>query len=427
MLTTAPWRRIGSGFLPIIVAYAIAVGSFTSHHKWRNDNKTPPSKLQKLQSTSNSAPASLLAQLPQTEMRALSAGETLLSLLRKTSLSAQDSHYITQEINRFIPVKKLPTGQQFHFQYRDRSGKRLLTRMTFSPSFGVHVKVSRTKKGAYTVRHYKAPLEEKHVLFSGEIRSSLYACAHRQGVPWRLLQTLVQSLGHKFDLQRDIKQGDTFKIVCLRQKDTETGKTLNKKVLGIALNLKGKDNFFYAFKPNGTAEEIFLDDRGKGLKSKLLRTPLHAARLTSNFGYRVHPILGYTRLHKGVDFAAPKGTPVMAAGSGKVIKAGYNGHYGNYILIRHNANYSTAYAHLQKYHPSVHKNAQVKQGAIIGYVGNTGRTTAPHLHFELHKNGKPINPKHLKGLPSSNPEVLSPADLKRFFAHKQKIDTLYRL
>jgi murein DD-endopeptidase MepM/ murein hydrolase activator NlpD len=186
------------------------------------------------------------------------------------------------------------------------------------------------------------------------------------------------------------------------------------------LTLSGRDLEAYRFMlPDGSVE--YYDRTGKSLRKFLLRTPVDGARLSSRFGMRRHPILGYTRMHKGVDFAAPSGTPIYAAGNGKVTKAGRNGGYGNYVEIRHNGEYSTAYAHLSRFAKGMSPGQRVSQGQVIGYVGTTGRSTGPHLHFEVRRQGSQINPLKLKSVALGQ---LGGNDLERFKAEMARIDRM---
>lgn len=202
----------------------------------------------------------------------------------------------------------------------------------------------------------------------------------------------------------------------------QKGETRPDTFLFASVTLSGVNHKFYQFKRPGSEESEFFDDKGQALRSEFLRTPVDGARLSSTFGHRRHPILGYTKMHKGVDFAAPRGSPVMAAGNGVVVRASYYGSYGNYILIRHGSGYHTAYAHLDRYARGIRPGMKVSQGQVIGTIGTTGRSTGPHLHFELLKNGQQINPKNIRQLPSL---VLKGKALEAFRQYTQKMTQAY--
>ena len=245
-------------------------------------------------------------------------------------------------------------------------------------------------------------------------------------IPPEIIMSLIEMYAFDIDFQRDIKQGDQFMIVFemykdnkdknkmkfveyysnksnKNEKDYKTGKIIYSSVL---LNNKDNLEFFYLKKLND-----YFDSKGRSLKKGLMRTPINGARLSSNFGYRRHPVLGYSKLHKGIDFAAPKGTPIFAAGNGTVVFCGNKSTYGNYVKIRHNETYSTAYAHLSKF-AKIKTGASVKQGDVIGYVGTTGRSTGNHLHYEIIKNGIQVNPISIRTKPS---QTLKDKDLIEFY------------
>jgi murein DD-endopeptidase MepM/ murein hydrolase activator NlpD len=223
------------------------------------------------------------------------------------------------------------------------------------------------------------------------------------------------------DFQRSIRPGDGFEVMFekLYTEDGEFARFGN--VLYGKLVLSGTNLPLYRFTTKGGLTDFF-GTIGKSARKALMRTPIDGARLSSGFGRRRHPILGYTKMHRGLDFAAPRGTPIYAAGNGTVVYRARNGAYGNYIRIRHNSEYSTAYGHMSRFSRKVRRGRRVKQGQIIGYVGTTGRSTGPHLHYEVLNRGRQLNPFRLK-LPSG--KSLKGAELVRFNAERQRVQEKY--
>ncbi|MDE0781369.1 MAG: M23 family metallopeptidase, partial [Alphaproteobacteria bacterium] len=250
---------------------------------------------------------------------------------------------------------------------------------------------------------------------------SLFVNARNAGVPISVLVELVRIFSFDVDFQRDIWRDDKFEVMFERQRNKDGDVVNNGKILYAKLALRGTELPLYSFN-NSEGNIDYFNEKGEGVRKALMKTPIDGARLSSRFGKRKHPILGYTRKHSGVDFAAPKGTPIYAAGDGSIVTAGTKGGYGKYIKIRHNSTYSTAYAHLNAYGPGIRRGKRVRQGQVIGYVGTTGRSTGPHLHYEVHRGGRQINPLTLK-LPSG--EKLKGSRLASFLNHRGTLDKEY--
>ena len=251
------------------------------------------------------------------------------------------------------------------------------------------------------------------------IKNSLYASAINKGIEPNIIIEFARIYGFQIDFQRDIWKNDSFQIIYetyldLNNKVIDTGKILYANLI-----LQGKENDLYIFKTKDGYEHF--DPAGKSVKKSLMKTPINGARLSSNFGVRKHPILGYNKMHRGTDFAAPEGTPIMASGDGKIIRSRWCGGGGNCIKIRHNSTYSTVYAHLKSFARGIREGARVKQGQIIGYVGSTGMSTGPHLHYEVIVNGKKVNSQKLK-LPSG--KILKKKERELFEVNKIKLNVL---
>ena len=250
------------------------------------------------------------------------------------------------------------------------------------------------------------------------IKSSLYKSAVKAGIPENTLFEMVRLLGFSVDFQREIRSGDAFEVFFTKQIDLLKNSVIDTKPIKfVSINLSGKKLNFFEYKDKYGFSKYY-DENGKSSKRTLMKTPINGARLSSRYGNRRHPVLGYTKMHRGLDFAAPKGTPIFAAGDGIIEKAGWNGSYGRYIRIRHVGAYKTAYAHLSGIHKRIRTGRRVSQGNIIGYVGSSGRSTGAHLHYEVILNNRQINPMNIK-LPSG--KNISKSDLKDFKNEVNKI------
>ena len=253
----------------------------------------------------------------------------------------------------------------------------------------------------YISKIFFRPTELEKSLVSGKIKNSLYLSAKKSGMPEETLLEMINLLGFSVDFQREIREGDTFEVMFTKRIDLLNHSLVESLPISyVSINLSGKKiSFFKHYDKHGSLK--YYDHNGKSSKRTIMKTPINGAKLTSRYGNRKHPILGYTKMHRGLDFAAPKGTPVFAAGDGIIERAGWNGAYGRYIRIRHTGTYKTAYAHLSRIHKKIRVGKKVLQGKVIGYVGNSGRSTGPHLHYEVLRNNIQINPMKLK-LPAGN-------------------------
>jgi murein DD-endopeptidase MepM/ murein hydrolase activator NlpD len=283
--------------------------------------------------------------------------------------------------------------------------------------------LERDEDGDYTVEEEIFEVASKLQRAAGEVDGSVIASAEAAGVPHAPLAEMLRAFSWDVNFQHDIKVGDRFDVL-IEQAWTSDGWPVDAgRVLWAELTTGGGEESFsiYRFKPRG-GEEFFYNGKGESVVKALLRTPLNMSRISSRFGMRHHPVLRFTRLHAGVDFAAPPGTPILAAGAGRVVEAGPNGGYGRWIKISHSNGLATGYAHLSRIAPGVRRSARVKQGQVIGYVGSSGLSTGPHLHFEVHRAGRPVDPLSLarKAMRSR----LGGEDLTRFKARVAEIDRL---
>ena len=275
-------------------------------------------------------------------------------------------------------------------------------------------------KDNYDLKLVTKNLEKVNFLAKGVIKNSLYNSAIKIGVDAEIIIEFARIFGFEIDFQRDIRANDEFKILYERFEDDQGEPYKNGNIIFAYMKNNGKEMLLYRFKDEENIIGYYTPD-GKSIEKALMKTPINGARLSSTFGFRKHPILGYNKLHQGTDFAAPRGTPIMASGSGVIEKASWNGAYGKYVRIRHNSTYKTAYAHLSRFGKNIKSGSRVQQGQVIGYVGSTGRSTGPHLHYEVLVNNKRVNSQKLN-LPSG--KNLTKKNKENFIKEIQKINEL---
>lgn len=331
----------------------------------------------------------------------LQSGDTLAGLLKRGGFSSREAANVIKLMQQRINVRRLQIGMTFAIAYHSDKESDALTPV------GVHFK-DKSNFDHYlifddalswfafrTVR----PVQRYLVYASGIIENNIYNAVEDQDVPNSALDEFIRVLGFSVDFQREVRSGDEFELLYEREIDQLTGEDLNSGTLHYAgLRLSGDTMSFFRFE-NRDGIVGWYDRDGQSAVRTLMRTPIAGARMSSKYGMRRHPVTGYNAMHRGVDFAAPKGTPIIAAGSGVVQKSGWFGNYGRYVRIRHTGRYATAYAHMTRIADGVTAGARVRQGQIIGYVGSTGRSTGPHLHYEVLVNNKQVNPLTVK-LPS---------------------------
>jgi len=347
-------------------------------------------------------------------------GDTFKKILNRAKLPESEIKVINNNLSKYKFINKLYEGQKIQFKLDNTRPIKVLE-ITFEKSKLKHLAFLRLNRDSdiFDYREIEKNLKKVVVYKEAQIKNSLYASATDINVPPNIIIDFARVYGFQIDFQRDIWKDDTFQIVY----ETFTGsknQTLDTgNILYANLILQGKDNSLYLFKTKDGFEHF--DEYGKSVKKSLMKTPINGARLSSSFGMRKHPILGFNKMHRGTDFAAPMGTPIMASGDGKVIRARWCGGGGNCVKIKHNSTYSTVYAHMSKFGRGIKEGVRVKQGQIIGYVGSTGMSTGPHLHYEVIVNGKKVNSQTLK-LPSG--KVLKENERKLFELKKIKLNVL---
>ena len=348
-------------------------------------------------------------------------GDTMMHLFlragvpRKQAAAAIDAMRKVYDPRRIVPDQKLVvTYLEGDPALQDRSV--VLREMELATGPGKAVAVAREARG-FQARRIETPTEIRLSRVGGKISSSLYRAAEKADLPLPVLLQLVRVFSWDVDFQREIRAGDSFDVAWESLHTPEGTFVDHGEMLYGSLTLRGKTLQLYRYK--GRLGTDYFDRNGAGARKPLMRTPIDGARLSSKFGRRRHPILGYTRMHRGVDFAARSGTPIFAAGDGRISYAGRKGTYGIYVRIRHNTRYQTAYAHMRSIRRGIRRGVHVRQGQVIGYVGSTGRSTGPHLHYEILENGRQVNPLSI----SMTPQVrLKGEDLTAFQVYRGSLE-----
>jgi len=349
----------------------------------------------------------------------VSRGDTLQSLLTKGGVSWEEAEQAVAAIREFFDPRNLHVGQQLSVilapaKSADTDGAALgaqLAGVTLEADVDRMIVAKRQADGGFAGQEVMRQLTQQPRFVSSKIESSLFESARDAKIAPEIVVELIRMFSYDVDFQRDVHSGDGFEVLYDRDLDENGRVARNGAIRYAALTIGKERKELFRFTPPDGGEAEYFDHKGHAAQKALIKTPVDGARLSSRFGMRKHPILGYTRMHKGLDFAAAPGTPVMAAGQGVVEMAGWNGAYGKYVRIRHSDGYSTAYAHMSSLGKSMRKGMRVRQGQVIGYVGTTGRSTGPHLHYEVLAYGKQVNPQSVK-LPTAR--VLTGIELTRF-------------
>jgi len=352
-----------------------------------------------------------------TKQQIVKRGSNLMETLLRAGAPRPEAYQAIVALEKIFDPRHLRAEQTVEVVLDTDAEKKLLS-VAIPLSVERTVAARRDSEESFTPEEIETPLTVKVVGANGVIRDSLFRAMSGAGVPDRITMELIRIYGWDVDFQRDIQREDRFAVMFETLVDPEGRVARLGNVLMGSLRLSGTDIRLYRHELADGSTDYF-NEKGESVRKSLLRTPVDGARLSSRYGSRKHPILGYTLMHRGVDFAAPRGTPVMAAGDGVVEFAGRNGAYGRYLRIRHNSSYKTAYAHLKSFRRGVRNGARVKQGQIVAYVGTTGRSTGPHLHYEVHLGGKQVNPLSLK-LPTG--KTLAGDELRAFEENRVRLE-----
>ncbi len=343
-------------------------------------------------------------------------GENFNKILSNYQISKKEIEIIKKELNKFTKLNSLKIGTYLTFSIK-KGNQRNIETLNFPVSKTIQIHIKRNLEGNFVSKKIVTKLFKREVLKENIIKSSLYNSAIEKKIHPNIIIEFARIYGFEIDFQRDIRKNDTFQILYEIFTDEYGEFYKTGKIIFARMNVQNKEISLYRF--DDDKFEGYYNRNGKSVEKALMKTPINGARLSSSFGLRKHPILGYNKMHKGTDFAAKLGTPVMASGTGTVISAKWCGGGGNCIKIKHNSTYTTVYAHLSKFAKSIKAGKKVKQGQIIGFVGSTGMSTGPHLHYEVIVNGKKVNSQTLK-LPSG--KVLKNNLRKKFEVQRIKID-----
>lgn len=357
---------------------------------------------------------------------AAESGDTLMDILLKAGVERAEAVKAIDALREVYDPRALKIGQTVTVSFERPShgvGSGPFHAVTIQPDAGRQISANRSKDG-YAARETKRQETRRLVRFGGSIKGSLFESAMAQGVPAPALVEMIRAFSYDVDFQRDIQRGDRFELMIERFVDSRGQTIRDGDLLYANLTLSGTEMPIYRYVDAQNRADYY-NIKGESVRKALLRTPVDGARISSSFGVRKHPILGFTKMHKGVDFAVSTGTPVMAAGSGVIDYAGANGSYGYYVRIRHDDSHSTAYAHLSRFAQGIRVGKRVDQGQVVAYSGSTGRSTGPHLHYEILVGNTQVNPLAVK---FQSGRKLAGAELQRFLnATKSSNDTFARL
>jgi murein DD-endopeptidase MepM/ murein hydrolase activator NlpD len=349
----------------------------------------------------------------------ISKGETFDAILNNYSVSESEKAKIIKKLSKIVNLNKLFTTQTIKLRL-DQSDNKKVVYLLFPINKTEKIQLSRNlETDLFIQKNLITNLNKKIIFKEGKILQSLYKTATNLKIEANIIIDFARIYGFQVDFQRDIRKNDSFQIMYEIFED-DNGKIFETgNIIFADLKLSGSNNSLYFFDRKGN--EGHYDKNGKSVQKALMKTPINGARLSSSYGMRKHPIDGYNKMHRGTDFAAPMGTPIMASGDGIVTRAKWCGGGGNCIKIKHNSTYETVYAHMSKFAIGMRVGVRVKQGQIIGYVGSTGKSTGPHLHYEVIVNGKKINSQTLK-LPSG--KILKGKNREIFETRRIKLDVL---
>ena len=406
-----------TSLLTILVSSVIFTSFFNYYNKKINDQYLDLIENIYFQKTFNNIIDTLEPKYKKIN-HSVNSGERFEQILLKYKIDKKEINEIKKILSKKVNLKKLEKSKVISITV-DQTKNSVIK---FTYPISKTEKISLSKKDSsknYSEEIILTKLTKQLIYKENDILQSLYRSASKIETPANVIVEFARIYGFQVDFQRDIQKNDSFQIMYEVFKDNK-GKIIETgNILFANLTLSGVENRLYYFDEKGS--EGHYDANGKSIKKTLMKTPINGARLSSPFGMRKHPIDGFNKMHRGTDFAAPMGTPIMASGDGVIQKVGWCGGGGNCVKIKHNSTYQTIYAHMSKFARGIKYGVRVKQGQTIGYVGSTGKSTGPHLHYEVIENGKKINSQTLK-LPSG--KILKNKERQRFETEKIKIDVL---
>jgi murein DD-endopeptidase MepM/ murein hydrolase activator NlpD len=341
--------------------------------------------------------------------------DTIEKILKKYNVNVEDINSIASAVIK-RKLSNIFAKTEVKIVIKKESGTNKIVSLFYPINEITTVEIKKNKE-KFIITENILKLSKKEIVLSNTIKNNLYSSAIEAGIEPNIITEFANIFGFEVDFQRDIRTGDRFEVYYERYVDEDNIVRNNGKIIYASMFVNNKELSLYNFKFNNKSN--YYDVDGKSVIKTLMKTPINGARLSSSYGMRKHPILGFNKLHQGTDFAAPRGTPIMASGNGVIIKAQKYKGYGNYVSIKHNSTYVTAYGHMSKFGRGIRSGVRVTQGQIIGYVGSTGMSTGPHLHYEVIKNNKRINSQKLK-LPTG--KILNNVARNKFEVDRIKID-----
>ncbi len=350
----------------------------------------------------------------------VAGGDTLFAILAGAGIESREAEELVASLSSAFSPSDLQAGQQVDLVLRTdaQSGIPQLLTLRIGVDATKEIEAARAAPGGYSVRVVPEQLEPKPVLIRGSITSSLYDSASSAGLPLPVLMEMIRAFSFDVDFQRQVRQGDRYEVLYQRVFDKRGKYVGDGPVDFAALELAQSTLKIYRYTTTKGLTDYF-NEKGQSVRKTLIRTPIEGAWISSGYGRRAHPIFGFSEFHPALDFAAPLGTPIMAAGDGAVVVAGYSSEYGNFVKLRHRNGYATLYAHMGAFARGIRAGAAVTQGQTIGYVGLTGVTTGPHLHYEVTYRGEHVNPATVVSPPGP---VLAGDELERFLSAKRLLD-----
>ena len=354
---------------------------------------------------------------PYKEVKYLIANnDSIDKILKKFDINGQDIKIISSGLKQ-KRLTNIYAGRKLSLVLKKlEDGSNIVVSLSYPKSNTANIEIRRSQDN-FIIKENILQLYKKEVVVKNEIKNNLYSAAVETGIEPNIIVEFARIFGFEVDFQRDIRKGDWFEILYEKFEDENGIIKDTGKIIYASMFVNGGEINLYNFQDD--SDVGFYDIKGKSIVKSLMKTPINGARLSSSYGMRKHPILGYNKMHKGTDFAAPSGTPIMASGTGKIIRARWCGGGGNCVKIKHNSTYETVYAHMKSFARGIKEGKRVKQGQIIGYVGSTGLSTGPHLHYEVIVNGKKVNSQKLK-LPSG--KILKGKPREEFELERIKID-----
>jgi len=354
---------------------------------------------------------------PYTEIKyVIQNNDNIDKILKKFQINSKDIKIISNKLKQ-KKLTNIYAGRELKLIFKKlEDNSNTVVNLLYPLNNTTSIEI-RKNQNNYIIKENILQLYKREVVIKNEIKNNLYSAAVEAGIEPNIIIEFARIYGFEVDFQRDIRKGDWFEILYERFEDDNEVIKETGKIIYASMYVNGEEINLYNFRYKN--DSGYYDIKGKSIVKSLMKTPINGARLSSSYGMRKHPILGYNKMHRGTDFAAPSGTPIMASGSGTVTRARWCGGGGNCVKIKHNSTYETIYAHMKSFARGIKEGRKVKQGQIIGYVGSTGLSTGPHLHYEVVVNGKKVNSQRLK-LPSG--KILKGEERKEFELKRIKID-----